>query len=320
MTIVVCTYRPRVDVLDNVLSRLISEIADRLDCSVLVVVNEKGGLKSVLELAQKNLPVRFLECAESGLLNARLFAIRNTHDDILFVDDDNVLSVGYVSILTEYVALHNHFGVVGSGHITLPVEYDVRPIFAPLLPSIAIRTLDHTVWANVPFSVAPPYGAGMFVRRAVLIEYLYFFERINADVRLGRTPTSLAGYEDYIFMFVSCNLGMGYSVNSKLMITHVVDPRRITESYFFRLVQAMEVAAWDFDRVANLIDSSYNSARRQAQLSRTATLIHLIREIRNIGSSFFKFTLRRSSFFVTLCHICISFAAIKSAIRYGFMR
>ena len=315
MTVVICTYRPRINVLKDALDRILEELSTVNKISVLVVVNEEGYLSTLDEVVGQYPTVQFRECAQSGLLNARLYAIRNTDDDILFVDDDNLLGNGYLNRLHQFITMNKNIGIVGCGTLTLPSEYEVPNSIKPLLSAVAIRSLARTVWTNVPFAVDPPYGAGMFVRRTVLVGYLHFFEHLPAPSQIGRSPVSLSGYEDFIFMFVSCKLGLGYSVNKDLEITHVVDPNRLQPSYYLRPLVSMETGAWECDRLAQSIYEQYFTARLRAEKSKLYACIHLLKELRNIVATICKIPIQRESFFPLLCRLYCSLASIRTAKR-----
>ncbi len=107
-----------------------------------------------------------------GLTHARLRGLAETSADLLvFVDDDNVLNANY---LETALTIANAWPILGAWGGQCLAEFEVSPAphLMPHIQSLAIRACDRDSWSNLPtWSEAFPYGAGMCVRRKVMIRY-----------------------------------------------------------------------------------------------------------------------------------------------------
>jgi glycosyltransferase involved in cell wall biosynthesis len=171
---------------------------------------------------------------ELGLTPARLRGIAEATGDLLiFVDDDNVLQRDYLEAASQISVNHPYLGAFG-GSIEAEFEVEPDPRLQSLLPSLAIRGVTGAKWANFG-SAALPFGAGLCVTAKVA--QAYAANTSGSEIRrcLDRRGGSLMGGGDLDLAMTSYGLGMGVGLFDKLVVTHLIDKRRLSPQYLHRV-------------------------------------------------------------------------------------
>jgi glycosyltransferase involved in cell wall biosynthesis len=222
-----------------------------------------------------------------GLTQARLHAIHRTQSDwMLFVDDDNELSDGFVAEGLAFIASRKDVGCFG-GKLLLPESVRPPRWARPFLPYLGIKDAGEEVITGASQHWGPwePPGAGFWIRRDQLEAYRERIERDPRSLRLGRSGRNgLASCEDSLMAREGVRLGLLNAYNPRLSLLHHLDPARFRLGYVFRLMRGygtshvlLEAVLRDGDagalrvpdyyrgrKCVRTLGSEFNAARKQS--------------------------------------------------------
>jgi len=177
---------------------------------------------------------RHIREEELGLTPARLRGIAEAKGDLLiFVDDDNVLQRDYLEAATRISVTRSYLGAFG-GSIEAEFEVEPDPRLRSLLPSLAVRGVTQAKWANFGIE-SVPYGAGLCVTAKVARAYAANTRGSETRRCLDRRAGSLMGGGDLDLAMTSYDLGMGVGLFGELVVTHLIDKRRLSPHYLHRI-------------------------------------------------------------------------------------
>ena len=244
LDICICTHNPRRNILDIVVQSIERQTVDKSLYRVLIIDNCSAPAlepQDFSSLANRGVTFRIVKEPRLGISHARARAIKETGGQwMLFVDDDNELDTNFVANGLEIINLYADIGCFG-GKLLLP-EYLRPPRWMKhLLPYLGIR--DHgnsriTAKAN-HWGLWEPPTAGAFVRRDLLQLYLDRVDIDDATHKLGRAgKKSLASCEDSLLMRGAYLVDLASSYEPRLVLYHHLDPKRLSFSYFRRLMYA----------------------------------------------------------------------------------
>ncbi len=234
--LVLCTHNPRLAYLARCLQGLRNQTLP-LDQWELALIDNASDepLSARVDLSWHPRSKHVRE-ERLGLTHARLCGLAETAADLLvFVDDDNVLNANY---LETALAIANAWPMLGTWGGQCLAEFEVPPAehLTPHLESLAIRTCDRDSWSNLPtWSDAFPYGAGMCVRRKVMIQYRTIATSSPVRLSLDRSGKSLFSAGDYDINLTACDIGLGCGVFQALELVHIIPAQRVAEDYMLRL-------------------------------------------------------------------------------------
>ena len=141
--------------------------------------------------------------------------------------------------------MHPEVGSFG-GRLLLPNTIKHKKWFAPFLPYIGIRDLgDELMVEQVDqWTEAEPAGAGAWVHRKVMDEYIRRSEEDVSFFKLGRTGTSgLASCDDSMMMRGAIRCGLSCAYVPTLKLRHHIDyARRSRIRYLMSLMYAYGVS------------------------------------------------------------------------------
>jgi glycosyltransferase involved in cell wall biosynthesis len=248
LSVIICTYNPRDCYLRRTIAALRSQTVPHADWELLLIDNASNGpLVSWVDLSWHPRG-RHIREEELGLTPARLRGIAEATGDLLiFVDDDNVLQRDYLEAASRIAAAHPYLGAFG-GSIEAEFEVEPDPRYQSLLQSLAIRRVTEAKWANFGIESAP-FGAGLCVTANVA--QAYAANARNSEIRrsLGRRGGSLMGGEDLDLGMTSYDLGMGVGLFGELVVTHLIDKRRLSPQYLrcweLQLTYCQILAYWN---------------------------------------------------------------------------
>lgn len=240
----ICTHNPRPDILTKVISSVVAQDVARGSFRFILVDNASVPplTEEVLApLRAAGIKARLLREDTPGLQRARLCAIRRTSAEwILWVDDDNELFPDFVRSGLEFMAVRPDVGCFG-GRLLLPESLKPAAWVTPFLPYLGIRDYgDEPIIARLrAWGLAEPAGAGAWVRRPVIGEYLRLASGDSSFFRLGRTGSSdLASCDDSCMMQCADRVGLACAYVPTLRLWHHLSPHRFRYQYLMRLMRA----------------------------------------------------------------------------------
>lgn len=271
ISVVVCTYNPKDEVLARVLDGILSQDLESAAWELLVVDNNSSpAVNSRTTIRDRN--VRVEVEPRQGLSAARECGVRNTRGGIIvFVDDDNLISANYLTRVSD-VFRDARIGVI-SGAIAPEYEQSPAAWFKSFETMLAVRRppTEETYLTNIPlFNDYFPIGAGMAVRREVIVAYYQSIADGSAYVS-GRVGTQLSSAEDIDLDFFAISEGYLIGTAGCLKSRHVIPAERTTPEYICRLAvgscrSAAEVNEKWADRFGADVIDSFAVSRRKLRL------------------------------------------------------
>jgi glycosyltransferase involved in cell wall biosynthesis len=234
ITVIICTHSPREDYLRRTLEALSFQSVPYAQWELLLIDNASA--KPVASHADLSWHPegRHIREEELGLTPARLRGIAEARGDLLvFVDDDNVLRHDYLEAALRISVANPHLGAFG-GSIEAEFEVQPDPRFQSLLPSLAIRSITGAQWANFG-NESVPFGAGLCVRAEVAQAYVAKVHCSKIRRSFDRRGGSFIGGGDLDLAMTSYDLGMGAGLFEELVVTHLIDKRRLSPRYLHRI-------------------------------------------------------------------------------------
>jgi hypothetical protein len=268
LSVVICTKDPRHHYFRRVLEALRSQTFDMQKWELLVVDNaSKERLEGAWDLSWHP-HARHIREEQPGIVAARQRGIKEIASDLLvFVDDDNVLGIDYLTRVAQLKRDWPALGVWGSGCIIPEFEIEPPQHLKEFLPILALREVKSARWSNTFAGAAlnpeiTPWGAGQCVRAEVGEAYcrvysqskiqvpsrniqldlasrlaLRFFSRwsLAADATTHNTRISGGGGEDVETCLVACSLGLGMGIFPELRVTHLIPKERLSDNYILKM-------------------------------------------------------------------------------------
>jgi glycosyltransferase involved in cell wall biosynthesis len=234
LSVIICTHNPREGYFRRTMEGLRSQTVPHTQWELLLIDNGSAEpLASRIDLSWHP-GGRHIREEELGLTPARLRGIAEAQGDLLiFVDDDNVLQRDYLEAASRISVTHAHLGAFG-GSIEAEFEVEPDPRLESLLLSLAIRGVTEAKWANFGLE-SVPYGAGLCVTAKVA--HAYAANASGSEIRrcLDRRGGSLMGGGDLDLAMTSYDFGMGVGLFGELVVTHLIDKRRLSPQYLYRI-------------------------------------------------------------------------------------
>lgn len=241
----VCTHNPRKDVLSLVVAALANQNADADSFRVIVVDNASSPPlteETIAPLIQRGIETKLIYESKPGLQHARIAASTCFSSDwVLWVDDDNELSPDFISTGLGFMHSHPEVGCFG-GKLLLPPGVKYKKWVDPFLPYLGIKNIDDdlTIESVDRWTIAEPAGAGSWVHRKVLEQYVARSKTEIDFFKLGRTGHSgLASCDDSIMMRGAFRCGLSCAYVPALQLNHHIDLlKRSKFGYLIRLMYA----------------------------------------------------------------------------------
>lgn len=238
LSVVICAHNPRRHFLCRVLKALEAQTLPKQQWELLLIDNlSSDPLISDWDLSWHPNGRHVLE-SELGLSSARRRGIYESSGRILvFVDDDNVLDMNYLSTAFSIGRDWPKLGTWGSG-ATLP-EFELRPSESvrAFLPYLALRETAVARWGNEAAPEVTPWGAGLCVRSEIAKEYCRLSEQSAIKIT-DRRGDSLLSCGDVEISYVARHHGFGTGVFPELKLIHLIPKERLSADYLLNLYQA----------------------------------------------------------------------------------
>lgn len=236
ISVVVCTFNPREDYLRRCIEAVHAQTLSPSSYDFLVVDNNSSPPVESLDVVRQA-GVRVVREERQGLTAARERAVRTAAYDVLvFADDDNVLAPDYLAVAEELMA-DEALGVLGGS---------VEPVYEERPPEwvrsfegwLAIRRppTERLYVTSVPeYSEYFPIGAGMCIRRRLLLDY---FDTLKEGMRIeGRHGDQLSSGEDVDMDLFAISRGKLVGSCGRLRLEHLIPPARTRPNYLARLAR-----------------------------------------------------------------------------------
>jgi len=236
LSVIICTHNPRGDYLRRVLEALRMQTLPPSRWQLLLVDNASTRPIDGIDGISWHPDVRILKEDNLGLTHARFRASREADADLLaFIDDDNVPAPDYLEKALELFHGHPMIGCV-SGDILGEYETPPPAWFKGEYESwIAVRRIEKDRFSSFWHPRSEPCGAGMVVRRPVLLSMIRRREGIASEMILGRSGTSLLSGEDTEISHHAMEMGYLVGQVAALKMKHLIPSRRVSTEYLFQL-------------------------------------------------------------------------------------
>ncbi|HZZ42171.1 MAG TPA: glycosyltransferase [Tepidisphaeraceae bacterium] len=237
LSVILCTYNPRADLLAEVMQALAQQTLSRERFEIVVVDNHSS---PSVEVAEPGMEVRVVREPTPGLNHARRAGILATHADLLvFVDDDNILDSEYLQKAVDIARDNPSIGAFG-GIARGRVEAGNIPQWKRrLLDKLGVREIGDQVMTSAEDRWGPwePIGAGMVVRKPVATEFVKLIETVEDARRLDRSGASgLMSGGDTLMARCAYRVGLACSYQPALKLTHVIKAGRLKMGYLLRIL------------------------------------------------------------------------------------
>lgn len=245
VSVVLCTYNPRLDYLQRVISALKEQNLpfDQWEL-ILVDNNSNNGFQSQVDLSWHP-NGQIIKEPKPGLTPARITGIRKANSEVIVcVDDDNILREDYLQNSLHFMEAHPEVGATGGKSIP---NYETPPPawFSELNISLGCRDLGdetritaqkgHALTEYWPYS---PIGTGMVIRRQAFLDYAEEAERDPVRKALGRTGKSLNSGEDNDMVLTLIKNGWEVAYSPDLYIDHLIPSKRLEPAYLAEMNRA----------------------------------------------------------------------------------
>lgn len=233
VSVILCTYNPRRDILQATLDSLRQQDLPVAQWELIVVDNNsREPLSHFLDLGWHP-TARIVVEPKQGLATARRRGYLEAKGDlVIHSDDDNVLAPDYLTRAGEIFVAHPHLGTFGG---QLLPRFEVEPATDLERSFGEERQIETDRWSNILDDArCMPWGAGMGVRRAVIDAYLAEVERDPRRLSLGRTGERLLTGEDLDMNYVAVKHGFGTGLLKALVLEHFIPAKHLSEEHHIR--------------------------------------------------------------------------------------
>jgi glycosyltransferase involved in cell wall biosynthesis len=240
LSIILCVYNPRQDILERVLDALRGQTLTRERWELIVVDNNSNPpLKLSMFNSWQSLPVRLIRERQAGVPLARSRGIAAAGADLLLMlDDDNILDADYLATAVEIARDNPSIGAFGGISRPLLETGSPQSWQEKLYPYIAVRDYGTTpiVSNEDERGEWEPIGAGMVVRADVANRFAQYVRSNRVAASIDRRGKKLLSGYDSLLARCCYPLGYANSYQPRLKLTHYIKPQRMKISYMIRLL------------------------------------------------------------------------------------
>lgn len=247
-SIIVCTYNGA-NRIENTLLYLSQLDVFNLSCELIVVDN--NSLDDTSRLTQQYwfefgnpFPLIIIHEFKPGLSNARRLGCQNSRGRfIVFCDDDNWLSRNFLHSIKRDFENYPKTSVIGAHGVVEETDY-LPNWFESVQEFFAVGSKQEN-----PGFVETVYGAGIAVRKELLLDYYTLFK----SVLTGRTGTQLSSGEDTEICLALQWMGYQIYSNPNNTFQHAIPEDRFTKDYVFGLVKAMAASQLRIEGLRSIV-------------------------------------------------------------------
>lgn len=237
-SVIICSYNPKMAYLSRVLDALKKQTLDYKNWELLIIDNNSDKpISERIDISWHPNSKILLE-SKQGVTPARILGIQMAKAQfIVFVDDDNVLSVNYLKKALHIINKNPDIGAFGGSQ---KPEFEVNP--APNLlrytGKLALRDVLKNQIIDYYDGSIQPYGAGLVIRKNIAQNYIKKASGTEREL-LGRVGNSLSSSEDTDMVYTSIDMGYKNGLFPDLELTHLIPKERVTLDYLQRLRMGM---------------------------------------------------------------------------------
>lgn len=254
LTVIICTYNPRRDVIEQTLAALRAQTLPLAQWELLIIDNAStNSVPDALDL-RWHPQARLVREARLGIAAARQRAftevLRGDSRVLLFADDDTLLAPDYLATGLSLLAQDPRLGCWGG---QLLPRYEVNPPdwFPPFEKYLAIFPLDRDLVAdafNGNYDYLPP-TAGMFLVRRLAEHYFALNTAHPLRLLLGAKGNSLLRGEDTDLALATYDCGLRTGRFQALQLIHLIPKERVTLEYLERLLEGIRAGVLLIDHL-----------------------------------------------------------------------
>lgn len=243
LSVIVCTYNPNRIIFEKVLEALKNQTLLINSWEIILVDNNSdNSIEDQFDLIWfQNLKVVIEK--EQGLAKARIKGVKNAIADlIVFIDDDNLPDVNFLSNCLKIAENNPSLGIYGGKAIPEFFEGSETSEMYPYWGLVGCRDLGDEIKiseiVDSIFSEYPsfsPIGTGMVIRKSVFMSYVEEIQNNSFRKSLGRSGKQLTSGEDNDIVITALKNGWQVGYFPQLVISHYIPKRRTTIKYLSKM-------------------------------------------------------------------------------------
>ncbi|WP_237228573.1 glycosyltransferase [Rubinisphaera sp. JC750] len=255
LSLLICT-RDGSRTIERAIRAIIAQGRNSLEEYEIVVVDNNSS-DNTLEIARATLSsssvsFQILQEGKPGKIYAFLAGVAACRGDaITIIDDDNVIGDGFISVVTDLLASYPKVAMIGSHNsLALPSTSHVPEWFEwmrgrygcgqPYLNEVVHKTETTTIARTGVIA-----GAGSTFRKQPLIDCLNSGYTFYNDTQRG-SGMSVTG-EDLELCWLFRSMGLLFAYDARLLLSHLVNPDRLTIPAAYRLSRTIGAGALGTD-------------------------------------------------------------------------
>ncbi|MBL4674831.1 MAG: glycosyltransferase family 2 protein [Mucilaginibacter sp.] len=244
ISVIICTYNPRLDYLQRVLSALKDQSIAVESWELLIIDNYSNNHFTNSVDISWHPNGKIISEPKAGLANARITGVDNASAElIVFVDDDNVLDRDY---LLASLNFHKQNPKVGCfGGMSLPV-FEVEPPawFYQTGINLGCQNYGNQLYVSDQASVGyqltsypekAPIGTGMVITRSAFKSYQLNVANNKQRLQLGRKGMELTSGEDNDIILTIVKNGFEVAYLPQLIVNHLIPANRLSDAYLSKM-------------------------------------------------------------------------------------
>lgn len=240
LSVIIPTYNPDIDNLDATIQGLRDQTLDPDKWEIIIIDNNStNGVLATLDITWHP-NSRMIKEPKQGLTYSRIAGITHAKGDIVvMVDDDNILSPGYLENMSTHFKADPQIGSIGGKITGLFNNYTPEKWTDEFWNMLALRDYGNDPIISEPqllskYPAFSPVGAGMGVRRNLFSAYINEITKSGNQITDRSGGSLSSGGDNEINIQV---LKQGYSVAyfPDLVLQHIIPPVRLTKNYLARL-------------------------------------------------------------------------------------
>ena len=240
LSVIIPTYNPDSNNLNATLKGLRGQTLN-LDKWELIIVdnNSTNGVLETLDIAwHPNSSI--IKEPKQGLTYSRIAGITHaTGDIVVMVDDDNILSHGYLQNMSAHFKASPQIGSIGGKITGLFNKFAPEQWTEQFWNMLALRDYGNDPIISEPqllskYPSYSPVGAGMGVRRNLFSAYINEITKTGSQIT-DRSGGSLSSGGDNEINIQVLKQGFSVAYFPDLVLQHIIPQVRLTKNYLARL-------------------------------------------------------------------------------------